>query len=62
MDVEETIMIPLPFLAYQPRIVAKGDELMTALDALEATLTAARATAESPLAATAAKLQIANGN
>lgn len=42
--------------AEQRRIVAKVDELMAVLDALEAALTTARATAEKLLAATVAGL------
>ena len=49
-------MIPLPPLAEQRRIVAKVDEIMAVLDALEAALTTARATAENLLAATVAGL------
>lgn len=48
--------ISLPPLAEQRRIVAKVDELMAVLDALEATLTSARTTAERLLAATIARL------
>lgn len=48
--------IPLPPLAEQRRIVAKVDELMAVLDALETTLTTARTTAERLLAATIARL------
>ena len=53
------ITIPLPPLAEQRRIVAKVDELMAVLDALEATLTSARTTSEKLLAATIAKLHAA---
>jgi type I restriction enzyme, S subunit len=53
------IAIPLPPLAEQRRIVAKVEELMAVLDALEATLTSARTTAESLLAATVAQLHAA---
>ena len=49
-------LIPLPPLAEQRRIVAKVDELMAVLDALEAALVTARATAEKLLAATIARL------
>jgi type I restriction enzyme S subunit len=48
--------LPLPPLAEQRRIVAKVDEIMAVLDALEAALTTARATAENLLAATVAGL------
>lgn len=50
------IPIPLPPLAEQRQIVAKVDELMAVLDALEAALTTARTTSEKLLAATIAKL------
>ena len=46
-------------LAEPGRIVAKVDELMAMLAALEAALTAARATAGKLLAATTAKLHAA---
>jgi type I restriction enzyme S subunit len=48
--------IPLPPLAEQRRIVAKVDELMAVLAALEATLTTARTMSERLLAALIAKL------
>lgn len=51
--------IPLPPFAEQRRIVAKVDELMAVLDALEAALTTARTTSENLLAATIAKLHAA---
>ena len=54
-----TLQIPLLFLAEQRRIVAKVDELMAVLDALEATLTTARTTSVNLLAATIAKLHAA---
>ena len=54
-----TVPIPLPPLAEQRRIVAKVDELMAVLDALEATLTAARTTSERLLAAVISKLHAA---
>ena len=47
-----------PPVAEQRRIVAKVDELMAVLDALEATLTTARTTSEKLLAATVAKLAV----
>lgn len=53
------LTFPLPPLPEQRRIVAKVDELMAVLDALEATLTAARTTAERLLAATIARLHAA---
>jgi len=56
------ITIPLPPLAEQRRIVAKVDELMAVLDALEATLTSARTTSEKLLAATIAKLAVSPSN
>ena len=49
-------MKPAMPLAKKHRIVAKVDELMAVLDALEATLTTARTTTEKLLAATVAKL------
>jgi len=49
-------MIPLRPVAEQRRIVAKVDELMAVLDALETALTSARTTAEKLLAATVARL------
>ncbi len=49
-------------LAEQRRIVAKVDELMAVLDALAATLTTARTTAASLLAATVAKLAVSLPN
>lgn len=52
----------LPPLAEQRRIVAKVDELMAVLDALAATLTTARTTAASLLAATIAKLAVSPSN
>ena len=55
----KTVPIPLPPLAEQRRIVAKVDELMAMLAALEATLTTARTTAENLLAATVARLHAA---
>ena len=51
--------IAVPPLAEQRRIVAKVDELMAVLDALEATLTTARTTSVNLLAATIAKLHAA---
>lgn len=54
-QINETV-IPLPPLAEQRRIVAKVDELMAVLDALEATLTTVHTTAERLLAATIARL------
>ncbi len=55
-------MISLPPLAEQRRIVAKVDELMAVLDALEATLTTARTTAEKLLTATVARLAVSPPN
>ena len=52
----ERLKIPLPPLAEQRRIVAKVDELMAVLDALQATLSTARNVSEKLLAATVAKL------
>ena len=49
----------IPLLAEQRRIVAKVNELMAALDAIEAALTTVRTTAASLLAATVAKLHTA---
>jgi type I restriction enzyme, S subunit len=48
--------VPIPPLAEQRRIVAKVDELMALVDALEAQLTASRDTAANLLAATLAEL------
>jgi type I restriction enzyme S subunit len=53
------IKTPRPPLAERRRIVAKVDRIMAVLNALEATPTNARATAESLLAATVAKLHAA---
>jgi len=53
---QEAFMIPLRPVAEQRRIVAKVDELMAVLDALETALTSARTTAEKLLAATVARL------
>lgn len=49
----------IPPLAEQHRLATKVRELMAVLDALEATLTTARTTAESLLAATVANLNAA---
>jgi type I restriction enzyme S subunit len=53
----DEILIPLPPLAEQRRIVAKVDELMVVIDQLEATLTTVRATSVRLLAATIAQLR-----
>ena len=55
----KAVAIPLPPLAEQRRIVAKVDELMAVLDALEGVLISARTTAEKLLAATVAELTTA---
>ena len=55
----ERLQIPLPHGAEPNRIVARVDELMAVLDALEAALTAASTTAEKLLAATVAQLNAA---
>ena len=55
----ESFDIPVPPLADQRRIVAKVDELMVVLDALEASLTVARSTAKNLLDATATRLDAA---
>ena len=49
-------MVPLPPLAEQRRIVAKVDELMALMDALETQLATARTTAEKLLEAAVAEL------
>ncbi len=56
----ETLLIPLPPLSEQRRIVAKVDELMALVDALETQLAAARSTAGNLLEALVAELS-ANG-
>ena len=55
-----SIPIPVPPLAEQRRIVAKVDELMVLVDALETQLATARTTAANLLAAAVAELT--NGN
>ena len=52
----KTVEIPLPPLAEQRRIVAKVDELMALVDALETQLATARSTAAQLLAAAVAEL------
>ena len=59
MDDFHTRLAPLPPLGEPRWIAAKVGELMAVLDALEAALTAARATAASLLAATVACLHAA---
>ena len=54
--------MPLPPLAEQRRIVAKVDQLMALVDALEMQLAAARATAANLLSALVAELTGTAGN
>jgi type I restriction enzyme S subunit len=56
MDVLKAMPFPLPPLSEQRRIVAKVDELMALVDALETQLATARSTAKALLAATVAEL------
>jgi type I restriction enzyme S subunit len=56
MDVLKAMPFPLPPLAEQRRIVAKVDELMALVDALETQLATARTTAANLLAAAVAEL------
>ncbi|CAM2067739.1 Restriction endonuclease subunit S [Sulfidibacter corallicola] len=55
----ETMLIPIPPLAEQHRIVAKVGELMTLVDQLESQLAASRATAKNLLEALVAELTAA---
>ena len=52
----KSLPIPLPPLAEQRRIVAKVEQLMALVDALETQLATSRATAENLLAAVVAEL------
>lgn len=52
-------LVPFPPLAEQRRIVARVDQLMTLVDALEAQLSASRATAANLLSALVAELTAA---
>jgi type I restriction enzyme S subunit len=54
-----TMPVPLPPLAEQRRIVAKVEQLMTLVDALETQLAASRATAANLLSALVAELTAA---